>query len=362
MQSPPESKPTAIEVLAKFDSTVLAGLVFLALGGGIISFYYAHIRYLPDIEWSTSIVHLATATLIGGGLAILFALSLFLPGCIWSAFLLRDDELQEEFYFQNSDEICLRTLWENIGYPFTVVITLSHVVLFAAELISQVYLSYFYLGGSAILLYMVGVAMKDKLERLISQSPPSKETGRRLFKYITWFLISIVLSQMSMLLIHLFSGRPTGRAFWITTFFCTVGVLVSNHFVAIHIPRNRVLSALVALVITALLLYIADRNSVLSVQVLAFFGLGERSATVDLVLNDEGQMAKRQLDLVERCTADNAANRLCDVQVLSRLGNEYLLKATDQCGKKENDRIFSFPKSAVISRISRPVPSPSPSP
>ena len=65
MADPQSEKTTPIEFLAKFDTTALAGLVFLALGGGIISFYYSHIRYLPDIEWSQSIVHLATATLIG---------------------------------------------------------------------------------------------------------------------------------------------------------------------------------------------------------------------------------------------------------------------------------------------------------
>jgi hypothetical protein len=95
-------RTTAIDFLAKVDPTLLAGLVFLAFGGGIISFYYSHIAYLPDIEWSHSIVHLATATLIGGGFAILLALSLFLPGCMWSAFLLRDEELGEEFAYARS--------------------------------------------------------------------------------------------------------------------------------------------------------------------------------------------------------------------------------------------------------------------
>ena len=124
-------KPAAIEFLAKFDTTVLAGLVFLGLGGAIISFYYSHIRYLPDIEWSQSIVHLATATLIGGGFATLFGLSLFLPGCMWSAFLLRDEKLTDAFWFRETDEdeVCLRTLLRNIGLPFGVFVFANHLVL-----------------------------------------------------------------------------------------------------------------------------------------------------------------------------------------------------------------------------------------
>ena len=122
-------KSTPIEFLAKFDTTVLAGLVFLALGGGIISFYYSHIRYLPDIEWGQSIVHLATATLIGGGFAILLALSLLLPGCMWSAFLLRDERLKDSFWFhEKTDEVCLWTLLRNIGLPFGV--SYSPIILF----------------------------------------------------------------------------------------------------------------------------------------------------------------------------------------------------------------------------------------
>ena len=113
---------------------MLAGLVFLALGGGIISFYYSHIRYLPDIEWSQSIVHLATATLIGGGFAILLALSLLLPGCMWSAFLLRDERLKDSFWFhEKTDEVCLWTLLRNIGLPFGAVVFANHIVLVLFE-------------------------------------------------------------------------------------------------------------------------------------------------------------------------------------------------------------------------------------
>jgi len=346
MADPQPDKPTPIEFLAKFDTTVLAALVFLALGGGIISFYYFHIRYLPDIEWTQSIVHLATATLIGGGWALLLALSLFLPGCMWSAFLLRDKRLKDSFWFHEAtDEVCLWTLFRNVGVPFVVVVCVNHLVLLLAEEVREDYLLYVYGIACLILLALVTFWIKHNLEKLIkNKNLGTKEKGPRLFKYIVWFLVSIIVSQVSMLLVYLFSGRPTGWAFWITTFFCTLGVLISNHFVAIHYEKSRLQSVLVSLVIAALLLFIADRNSTLSVQVLAFFGLGEKSASVDLLLNPEGADASVKLGFQERCTP-KSEDRLCNVQVLSRLGNEYLLKADDQ--------IFTLPKSAVISRISR---------
>jgi len=191
----------------------------------------------------------------------------------------------------------------------------------------------------------MGILINHILKRLLENENkcPATEKHQRLFKYIVWFLVSILVSQVSMLLIYLFSGRPTGWAFLITTIFCMLGVFISNHFVAIHYEKSRVQSILVSLVIAALLLFIADRNSTLSVQVLAFFGLGEKSASVDLLLNKEGAEASVKLGLDGRCTT-KSEERLCDVRVLSRLGNEYLLKADDQ--------IFTLPKSAVISRIS----------
>ena len=343
------NKTPAIEFLAKFDTTVLAGLVFLAFGGAILSFYYSHIRYLPDIEWGQSIVHLATATLIGGGLAILLALSLLLPGCMWSAFLLQDEKLKDSFWFHgtNENEVCLRTLFGNIGFPFAVLVLVNHLVLLFSENISQAWLLYVYGFVCAVLLIPMGLWVNHNLKELLKAQNKNlgADEDRRFVKYIAWFLVSIVVSQFSMLLIYLFSGRPTGKAFWTTTIFCTVGVLISNHFVAIHYEKSRVQSVLVSLVIAGLLLFVADRNSTLSVQVLAFFGLGEKSATVDLLLNKEGADSSEMLGMNERCTP-KLKERLCDVQVLSRLGNEYLLKA--------GDRIFTLPKSAVISRVSRP--------
>jgi hypothetical protein len=345
MADPQPDRPNPIEFLAKFDTTVLAALVFLALGGGIMTFYYYHIHYLPDIEWTQSIVHLATATLIGGGFAILLALSLFLPGCMWSAFLLRDERLKGAFWFSEPpEEVCLWTLLKNIGLPFGAVIFLNHIVLVVAEERWNESLLYVYGITSAILLVPMGFLINHILKKLLKNNCPAAEKRQRLFKYIVWFLVSIIVSQVSMLLIYLFSGRPTGKAFWITTIFCTLGVFISNHFVAIHFEKSRMQSILVSLVIAVLLLFIADRNSTLSVQVLAFFGLGEKSASVDLLLNKEGAEASVKLGLDGRCTP-KSEERLCDVLVLSRLGNEYLLKADDQ--------IFTLPKSAVISRISR---------
>ena len=393
MENPQPNKPTAIEFLGKIDSTVLAWLVFLALGGGIITLYYAHIRYLPDIEWSHSIVHLATATFVGGGFALLLALSLFVPGCIWSTFLIFDERLKDSFCFhKQTDEICLHTLWRNIGKPFAIVVVLNHFALLISQASLEGAVTLFgnpslvnYLSFASVPLSIITLIIGAKLIRKrfdcqwnlvkgdLRPKPDEREKDRRAFKYVFWFLISVLVSQIEMLLVYLLSGRPTGLAFFITTFFCVLGALISNHFVAIHYRKDRLQCVLVSLLIAALLLFVVDRNSSLSPRILSYFGIGDMSETVDLLLNAEEKETIEKLELNNRCLQESKEKasdetqskendskakesiiRLCDVQVLSRLGNEYLLKA--------NNRIFTLSKTAVISRISRSSPSPTPSP
>jgi hypothetical protein len=128
---------------------------------------------------------------------------------------------------------------------------------------------------------------------------------------------------------------------------------------------------LVSLLIAALLLFVVDRNSSLSPRILSYFGIGDMSETVDILLKSEEKDTVEKFELNNRCLqkskekasdeiqlkendskAKESIIRLCDVQVLSRLGNEYLLKT--------NNKISTLPKTAVISRISSPSPSPAP--
>src|SRR6185503_4337632 len=128
------TKATAREVtqLLKGNTTLLVWLVFLALGGGILALYYARIGYLPDIEWSSSIVYLGVASFIGGGIGLLFALSLLLPGLIWTECLLYDRHLVGVFCFDRpgaEPEPCVRTVLYYLGIPFLITLLVSHIAL-----------------------------------------------------------------------------------------------------------------------------------------------------------------------------------------------------------------------------------------
>lgn len=365
MENVDTNKSSSTALLEKVDSTLVAWLVFLIVGGGIISLYYARIHYLPDIEWSSSIVHLAVATFVGGAITILLALSLFIPGYIWSECLIFDERLLDAFCFhETSKELCLRTLLRYIGLPFWIVLLLNHAILFVLASFLQTGLLGFYMLVSAAVVALASlfiirrkyfitllvVARRRRRKRAKTSAQPvtpetdldEKEANQRVFKYVAWFALSILLGQISMALIYLLSGRPTLWPFVLTTLACTICVLVSNHFVALHYRRSRVQAVAAALVAASLLVVVADRNESFSAQVMSFYGIGDLSQTVDLLLKAEGETMVEDLKVSGKCSA-GTVKKICNVRVLSRLGNEYYLM--DQNGQK-----FSLPKEVVLSR------------
>ena len=155
-----------------------------------------------------------------------------------------------------------------------------------------------------------------------------------------------MLGQISMMLIYLLSGRPNLGPFVLTTITCSICVLVSNHFVALHYHRSHVQALAAALVTASLLLVVADRNEDFSSQVLSFYGIGDKSQTVDLLLKNEGESIVKDLKVSGICS-EGTVKKICKVRVLSRLGNEYYLMDPD--GHK-----FSLPKDVVLSRSPSP--------
>lgn len=129
---------------------------------------------------------------------------------------------------------------------------------------------------------------------------------------------------------------------------CTSGVVLSNLIVALRYnqyPRQAVAASLVA---AALLLVAADRFSSLSEGILAFYGFGEKNR-VNLLVNEEGSAIIEQLGLMNNCSPPNR-EKLCDVEILSKLGSEYYLRVGRDNGNL--GRTFVLPKSTVRSFIS----------
>ena len=350
-----DSAPTSREAnkLFKADTSLVIWLVFLALGGGLLALYYARIGYLPDIEWSSSIIYLAVASFIGGGVGMLLAMSVLLPGVIWSEFLLSDCKLRRSFcYSEVGEELCVKSILKYLGIPFGVVLLISHFSLKASVTVGSARIEVIpYFVICAILLLITWfVVMRPIFERLLAEDQTVRdEKHKRTFKYASWFTLSVLLNQISMLVIYRLSGRPEATYFFVLTVICTTGVLISNHVVAIRYrqhPRQAVLASLVA---AALLLFAADRLSSsegtpsLSEVVMSHYGFGS-SQTFALVVNDEGAAIIKKLKLTN-ITLDE--ERLCCVEILSKLGSDYYLRIGGRRGTT-----FTLPKTAVRSQAS----------
>src|SRR5579864_99782 len=68
----------------------LPWVLLFAFGGGGLAVYYSRIGYFPDIEWQQALSYLGALAIIGGWIVVLFSLLLFVPGFIWSEFLIFD--------------------------------------------------------------------------------------------------------------------------------------------------------------------------------------------------------------------------------------------------------------------------------
>lgn len=331
----------ALVGLLTTNTTLIAWLVFLAFGGGILALYYARIGYMPEIEWSSSVIYLAAASFIGGGVGLLLGSSVLLPGIIWSEFLIFDPKLNEILAYDEASgrELCVRSIFYYLGIPFGGILLISHFIIIGGVTL--------YSTAAALGLLVVAFFFIRRWFRyLLSKCPTirqNEDSKRRISKYSFWFTLSILLSQISMLMIYRLSKNPTAWPFVILTLICTSGVVISNHVVAIryhHYPRQAIAASLVA---SAVLLFTADQYSSLSEGIMSSYGLGE-SHQVDIVVNQEGSAIIAKLGLPNKCQSPTG-DLLCRVQILSKLGNEYYLRV----GDRSNAKALTLPKSTIVS-------------
>ena len=339
-----------VKGLLKTNTTLLAWLVFLGLGGGLLTLYYAQIGYLPDVEWKSSIIYLAVASVIGGGIGLVFVISLLLPGLIWADFLISDPGFSNFFcYNKDSGELCLRTVMIYLGIPFGIVLLVSHFALKTDLIISSNRFEVpVYLVICIALLPITFLAMRKVLDLLMDKrqeciGPEEKQQSddmkrRRIFKCASWFTLSVLLSQISMLVVYRLSGKPGGLYFFVLTIICTAGVWISNHVVAVRYVRDPKQAIVASLVAAALLLFAADKFSSLSVSIMTYYGFGE-GHDVTLFVNDEGTTIIDKLKLPDKCDS-TVRGKLCGIEILSKMGTEYYLRV--------DGRTFTLPKAAVI--------------
>ncbi|HEV7684127.1 MAG TPA: hypothetical protein VGO68_18495, partial [Pyrinomonadaceae bacterium] len=279
-----EESASKIDKLVLANTTLVVWLIFLAIGGGILALYYARIGYLPDMEWKAVIIYLFIGTLVGGAIGLLLTISLFVPGFIWSEFIIFDPSLNFSYLAPGhsragkkpSRELCILSMIQYLGLPYIAAVLLSHVCLVMGKIKFWVF--------AVVILAAVFCCMwrrfKDLLEEQTTPDGGTTIVNRQLFKYSFWFTLSVFLSQISTYVIYWFSGRPgelslvhngPGGLSWhswmndqlpifiILTLMCAIGQWGANQVIAILYRSHPSQAIVTALLVAGLLLFTADR-------------------------------------------------------------------------------------------------------
>lgn len=336
---PQQSSSSEIDKLLKANTPLAVWLIFLAIGGGILALYYARIGYLPEMEWKAALVYLFIGSIVGGVLGLLLTISLYLPGVMWADFIIFDAMLDGRLTYEveHTDasgkqsirkEPCIRSIITYLGLAYLGVLLISHLALRATKESASpsIKIIDLYWVIAAALLVVTFFVMRQIFIHLTNlktlEGEPKKTAERQIVKYSCWFTLSVLLNQISMYLIYRLSDRtPDLTDFFVLTGMCTAGVWISTHVVAAchqHYPRQAVIASLIA---AGLLLFTADSFSSLSMKLMSHYGIGY-SQKFNLRVNDEGAKTVRELKL--QC--EESYHYLCDVQILSKMGDQYFLK------------------------------------
>jgi hypothetical protein len=343
--SPPPPPPaSAIDKLLIANTGLAVWLIFLAIGGGILALYYARIDYLPEVEWKMSLVYLFIGSIVGGAIGLLLTISLFIPGVLWSRFIILDPCLDFSLHpglsaKETDEELCIRSITSSLGLPFMKFLLLSHVVLLAGK-----GLYWLFAAGILVLTFK---RMREKFTTVLRKKKTCKdsEIAAHSFKYASWFTLSVFLSQITMYVIYWLSDTP-GALSWnidapgviswqtdarglgifaVLTMLCTTGVWLSNHAVAVLHQKHARGAIVAALLAAGLLLFTADHFSKLSVKLMNHYGIGYYER-FNVLISDEGQSRVNALG-VKPC--DQNLKLLCNVEILSKIGDQYYLRVGD---------------------------------
>lgn len=354
---PPSSE---FDKLLKANTSLVVWLIFFAIGGGLLALYYARIGYLPEMEWKAAMVYLFIGSTMGGVIGLLLTMSLYLPGVIWANVIVFDPLLAGELSYElvqkepsggrsSRTEPCVRSIMFFLGVPYLVALLISHRALRFSEGSNwpsiKIIDSYWVYAVLLLLVtyVLMHVLVFSYLTDVWNKSGQAEDTAKRqVVKYSFWFTLSVLLNQISMYLIYRLSDRtPDPTDFLVLTGMCTAATWISTLVVATshrHYPRQAVIAALVT---AGLLLFTADSFSSLSMKLMNHYGVGDYQK-FNLLVNDDGAKVVRDLDL--KC--DDTYHYVCNVQILSKVGDQYFLKVHDE---KLGERHITFPKIHVLS-------------
>jgi hypothetical protein len=348
-QNQPQQSSSELEKLLTANMSLAVWLIFLAIGGGLLARYYIRIGYLPEMEWNAALVYLFVCSVWGSVIGLVLTISIYLPGVIWCEIIIFETPLDNRLTYRaehedasgkrsTRKEPCLRSIIGWLGLPFFGALLASHLFLRLSRPGNKLIDPYWIIAGLIWVCTLFGTWLIFKhLSQQKKRRPQKRKTiGRQIFKYSMGFTLSVFLNQIAMYVIYILADRtPNDYDFLALTGLCTLFVSISTHVVATrhrYYPRQALVFALVTALV---LLFTADRFSDLSMKLMSRYGVGEDKRYNLLVTTDAVPLLKSE----GVCTC--GPQHLCNVEILSKMGDHYFLKVDDK-------DYLTLPKKDVI--------------
>jgi hypothetical protein len=163
VEVPPPSQPPETN---KLDTTVTLWLILFVFGGGLLALYYGGIGYFPEVTWQDALTYMALMTIIGGSLLVAYSFLLFVPGAIWSEFLIFDQQLYKVLMMGGRRwEPCVWSVSKRIVYPFALFMACCHFLL-SLDTDDKALTGFLAVGAAASLAAVAGLLGRDFREGL----------------------------------------------------------------------------------------------------------------------------------------------------------------------------------------------------
>lgn len=192
-------------------------LILFVLGGGLLALYYAGIGYFPEVSWEGALTLMALMTIIGGSLLVAYSVLLFVPGAIWSEFLIFQRQLSQIFMMRgrgDEHEPCVLSVAERILFPFALFMAFGHCLLFLQNESPGVVA----VGAAASLVAVSGLLGRN-LGELLGRLARGETVAVPDPKTILWYRLRVAAFHSPLLVLFiakaLFGARPYPVILWI---------------------------------------------------------------------------------------------------------------------------------------------------
>ena len=346
--------------------------IFLFFGGLIFLLYFAHIRFMPELEVGSSVALLAAAAITGAVYILALSIALTVPSVVWSAVILNLRSLKPLFYKNNKVSRLRLGLW--LGIPLLLellaIVTSTYIVAVNSKYDTQTQTANFYLrhGETIVVVSAVSVVVLAWVlmtlvlfrsrRRVFQRLPRAKlrvllrESAHSLLYWVIFaascccFILPIVLVGL-VIEPNAHGDEDLWLVLGLILFTVAVNILIT---IVSNWPNGLRWRVLISISASFLLLLFLEATVKISSSVMRMYGFGNIPNSF-VVLKPEGCALLSQAG-INTCPKSDAMCILNNVYILSRVGATYFLRTTNAAGEPVN---LTVPRESVLSWGRRPV-------